>query len=109
MSYHCTVGVDQDGAQSAGLLDITSSGSRNFGEGGQETWNISRRARQPSFFGLFLQGGGGPWPPWPPPWIRYWLPPYSEYYSILSDVLNDPIPKSIGTWDEERDASIAEA
>ena len=44
--------------------------------GGQETWNISCRARWPSFFGLFLQArGGGAWPPCsPPPWIRYWLP-----------------------------------
>ena len=41
--------------------------------GGGETWNISRRARRPSFFGLFLLGEGGGWPPCPPPWIRYWF------------------------------------
>ena len=54
---------------------VCSSGSRNFGEGGQETWNISRRAWWPSFFGLFSTGrGGGAWLPWPPPpWIRYWF------------------------------------
>ena len=36
-----------------------SSGSRNFGEGEQETWNISHRIRRPSFFGQYLLGGGG--------------------------------------------------
>ena len=49
-----------------------SSGFRNFGEGGgQETWNISRRARWPSFFWAYFYRGHGPFAP-PPPRIRYW-------------------------------------
>ena len=45
----------------------------NSERGGQETWNISRRAQRPSFFGLFFtgQGGGGAMAPLAPPWIRY--------------------------------------
>ena len=53
-----------------------SSGSQKLRRGGvQETWNISRRVWQPSFFGLFFtgRGGGGMAPlPRPPPRIRYW-------------------------------------
>ena len=51
-----------------GFLVIPVADPETFERGGQETWNISRRARQP-FFGLFFtgQGGGhGPLAPLPP-------------------------------------------
>ena len=35
-----------------------SSGSRNIGEGGHETWNISCRIWLPSFYDYFLQARG---------------------------------------------------
>ena len=37
----------------------TSRDPETSERGGQETWNISRRTRWPSFFGLFLQARGG--------------------------------------------------
>ena len=49
------------------LSSSCSSGSSNFGGGGQETWNISRRARWPSFFGLFFTGQGWGHGPLGPP------------------------------------------
>ena len=50
-----------------------SSRSINLGEGGQETWNISRHTRRPSFLRLFFTGqvwGHGLHDP--PPLICYW-------------------------------------
>ena len=49
-----------------GLLETVADPETS--EGGQETWNISRRERQPSCFGLFFtgQGGGGMAPLAPP-------------------------------------------
>ena len=49
--------------------NIISSGATNLGRGvgGQETSHISRRLQGPIYFGLFVQGSGGPWTPPPPP------------------------------------------
>ena len=35
-------------------------------ERGEETWNINRHVRRPSFYDYFLQARRGGWPPWPP-------------------------------------------
>ena len=54
------------------ITAVPSSRSRNVGEGGQETWNMSCRTWWPSFLRLFLQAwGDGPFAP-PPPRIHYW-------------------------------------
>ena len=58
--------------------------------GGQETWNISHRGWWPSFFGLFLQAGGGggmaPLPPLDP--LLLWVGgilKYNHPYSLLGN------------------------
>ena len=51
--------------------DGCSSGSRNFGEGGPRNMKYKPPHMVAIFiFGLFFYrpGGGGSWPPWPPPW-----------------------------------------
>ena len=53
-------------------LLISSGSSGRVRGGGQETWNLCGRLRWPSFlWPIFTGPGGGPWPPQPPPWIRY--------------------------------------
>ena len=45
-----------------------------WGGGGREAWNLCGRNQQPSFYDLFLQGGGGePWPPSAVPWQLFWF------------------------------------
>ena len=45
----------------------SSSGSRNFGEGGPRNMIYKPLHLAAIFFGLFLLGRGGAWPPCPPP------------------------------------------
>ena len=62
-------------AEMNGIQLYTSSGSRNFGEGGPRNLKYKPpHDGEPSFFGLFFtgRGGGGMAPLAPPPWIRYW-------------------------------------
>ena len=47
------------------FLISTSSGSRNFREGGPRNMKYKPPCSAAIFFGLFVQaGGGGAWPPW---------------------------------------------
>ena len=51
--------------------DSTSSGSRNFGEGGPRNMKYKPLCAATIFvWPTFIGRGGGAWPPWPP-WIRY--------------------------------------
>ena len=52
---------------------VCSSEFRNFGEGDQDSWNISYRLQWPSFLMTFLQAWGS-WPPWTCYWLGRHLP-----------------------------------
>ena len=54
------------------LLKQSSSGSSGRVRGAEKHEIYAAAFGGHLFYDLFSQGRGGPWPPRPPPWIRYW-------------------------------------
>ena len=72
-------------------LSAASDPGWSEGGGGQETWKIRGRRRQPSFLWLVLTGTGGAWPPWLPSWIRSCVRPilrHFKYYQLYKTSKN---------------------